>query len=98
MNTDLSVAPEIARLAAPLVPPSTPSPCRAPTAGWRATSRSLAASPERWWDLVRFDSTRPGPHPADQRFRRLGFRRLGFQRGVSNSSVSDSWLLVLPLA
>ena len=59
MNTDLSVAPEIARLADPFVPAQ---PVAAPhrtdgrTAGDLA---DLAATPQRWWDLVRFDHDGP---------------------------------------
>ena len=55
MNADLSVAPEIAQLAAPLV--LMPAPQRASlTDGQLATALSqLAAAPQRWWDLVRFD-------------------------------------------
>ena len=59
MNTDFSVAPEIARLAAPLVPaqPETPNPR---TDGRVAADLAdLAAAPQRWWDLVRFDPERP---------------------------------------
>ena len=59
MNTDLSVAPEIALLAAPLVPaqPDAPSPR---TDGRLAGDLAdLAAAPQRWWDLVRFDAGGP---------------------------------------
>ena len=59
MNTDFSVAPEIARLAAPLVPaqPETPNPR---TDGRVAADLAdLAAAPQRWWDLVRFNSDAP---------------------------------------
>lgn len=61
MNADLSVAPEIAQLAAPLalVPPSqrhSPASSAGLTTGQLATELSrLAAAPQRWWDLVRFD-------------------------------------------
>jgi hypothetical protein len=62
VNADLSVAPEIAQLAAPLA--LVPSPQRhAParlTAGQLATALSrLAAAPQRWWDLVRFNPDGP---------------------------------------
>lgn len=58
MSADFSVAPEIAQLAAPFVPspvgPAAPS--ALPTAGRRAAALTrLAASPQAWWDLVRFD-------------------------------------------
>ncbi len=59
MNADLSVAPEIAQLAAPL----TASRARAglPRTDGRlaADLAALAAAPERWWDLVRFDPAGP---------------------------------------
>ena len=59
MNTDFSVAPEIALLAAPLagVQPETPNPrTDGRVAGELA---ELAAAPQRWWDLVRFDPEVP---------------------------------------
>jgi hypothetical protein len=59
LNTDFSVAPEIARLAAPLVPaqPETPNPR---TDGRVAADLAdLAAAPQRWWDLVRFNPDGP---------------------------------------
>ena len=59
MNTDLSVAPEIALLAAPLVPVQTDAP-RPRTDGRLAGDLAdLAAAPQRWWDLVRFDPEGP---------------------------------------
>ena len=59
MNTDLSVAPEIALLAAPLVPVQTDAP-RPRTDGRLAGDLAdLAAAPQRWWDLVRFDAGGP---------------------------------------
>ena len=63
MNTDLSVAPEIAQLADPLVP------VRPAVAVPRTDGRiagdlaDLAATPQRWWDLVRFDSGGPARIP-----------------------------------
>ena len=59
MNADLSVAPEIAQLADPFVP------AQSPVAVLRTDGRiagdlaDLAAAPERWWDLVRFDAREP---------------------------------------
>jgi hypothetical protein len=59
VNADLSVAPEIAQLADPFVP------ARPAVAALRTDGRvagdlaDLAATPERWWDLVRFDSGAP---------------------------------------
>jgi hypothetical protein len=58
VNADLSVAPEIAQLADPFVPAG-------PAAALRTDGRiaadlaDLAATPQRWWDLVRFDSGGP---------------------------------------
>lgn len=60
----MSVAPEIARLAEsgprpPEPPPPTPEP-PPPTLGTLARQlRAIAATPERWWSLVRFDPDRP---------------------------------------
>jgi hypothetical protein len=59
VNTDLSVAPEIAQLAAPLLPVQqdvTPPRTDGKIAGDLA---ALAAAPQRWWDLVRFDPAGP---------------------------------------
>ncbi len=59
MNTDFSVAPEIARLAAPAVPVQSQTP-RPRTDGRVAGDlAALAAAPQRWWDLVRFDTGGP---------------------------------------
>lgn len=59
MNTDLSAAPEIARLAAALSP-ARPDPAVPRTEGRIAGDLAdLAAAPQRWWDLVRFDPSRP---------------------------------------
>lgn len=60
MNADLSVAPEIAQLAAPALPPQVRAATAPRTAGRAAAElASLAAAPERWWDLVRFDPGGP---------------------------------------
>jgi hypothetical protein len=61
LNADLSVAPEIAQLAAPFVPLPPSRENAAPhTDGRRAGQLSeLAAAPQRWWDLVRFDPGAP---------------------------------------
>ena len=63
MNTDLSVAPEIALLAAPLVATQAGAQTDAPkprTDGRLAGDLAdLAAAPQRWWDLVRFDPDGP---------------------------------------
>jgi len=58
VNTDLSVAPEIAQLADAFAPAAATALRR--TDGRIASGLSaLAATPERWWDLVRFDSAAP---------------------------------------
>jgi hypothetical protein len=61
LNADLSVAPEIAQLAAPLMPPlPRGAAARQRTAGRHAGELSeLAGVPQRWWDLVRFDPGGP---------------------------------------
>ncbi len=59
MNADLSVVPEIARLATPFVP-AQPETAVPRTIGRVSGDLSdLAATPERWWDLVRFDPAGP---------------------------------------
>jgi hypothetical protein len=59
VNADLSVAPEIAQLADPFVPAS-PDVAVPRTDGRIAGDLAdLAAAPERWWDLVRFDERGP---------------------------------------
>jgi hypothetical protein len=59
VNTDLSVAPEIAQLAAPGGAWGDRSP-RGNTDGRLAGELTrLAAAPQRWWDLVRFDAAGP---------------------------------------
>ena len=59
MNTDLSVAPEIALLAAPLVPAQTDAPSPRTDGRLAGDLADLAAAPQRWWDLVRFDAGGP---------------------------------------
>ena len=61
MNADLSVAPEIARLAAPFAPPSQSPGNAAPRTDGRLAGQlsELAAAPQGWWDLVRFDPAAP---------------------------------------
>lgn len=82
MNADLSVAPEIAQLAAPLVlvaPSQRHSRTASPrlTTGQLATELSrLAAAPQRWWDLVRFDPDQPAR--------------------ISVPAPIEAWLLVIP--
>jgi hypothetical protein len=59
VNTDLSVAPEIAQLAGPFGSAGTAA--TAPRTDGRIAGdlSELAAAPQRWWDLVRFDSAGP---------------------------------------
>jgi hypothetical protein len=59
LNTDLSVAPEIALLAAPLVPVQTNAPKPRTDGRLAGDLADLAAAPQRWWDLVRFDAGGP---------------------------------------
>jgi hypothetical protein len=59
LNTDLSVAPEIALLAAPLVPTQTDAPAPSTDGRLAGDLADLAAAPQRWWDLVRFDAGGP---------------------------------------
>ena len=59
MNTDLSVAPEIARLADPFVPPQHAVAVPHTDGRTAAALTELAATPQRWWDLVRFDTGGP---------------------------------------
>jgi hypothetical protein len=59
VNADLSVAPEIAQLAAPFIT-AVRSGAASRTEGRAAADLAdLAAAPERWWDLVRFDPDGP---------------------------------------
>jgi len=64
LTADISVAPEIAILAEaslliPAQPARTGAPAARPTLGTLARHlRLLAAAPERWWGLVRFDPDR----------------------------------------
>ena len=92
LTADLSVAPEIARLAeaALLVPaqPATPSTARPDTAAGHPEQltlgtlarqlRSIAAAPERWWGLVRFEPGR------------------SVQIVVEECPAYQAWLVVLP--
>jgi hypothetical protein len=61
VNADLSVAPEIAQLAAPLAAPPQARAGSAPRTEGRLAGdlARLAAAPQRWWDLVRFDAAAP---------------------------------------
>ena len=59
MNTDLSVAPEIAQLAAPLLPVQRDVTAPRTDGEVAGELAALAATPQRWWDLVRFDPAGP---------------------------------------
>jgi hypothetical protein len=59
VNTDLSVAPEIARLADPFVPAQHAAAVPRTDGRIAGALADLAAAPERWWDLVRFDARGP---------------------------------------
>jgi hypothetical protein len=59
LNTDLSVAPEIAQLADPFVPTQPVAAVPRTDGRIAAALTELAATPQRWWDLVRFDPERP---------------------------------------
>jgi hypothetical protein len=85
VNADLSVAPEIAQLALPLMPvpsPAGPPPVREVTGGAATTGRlatalsGLAAAPQRWWDLVRFNPDSPAR--------------------IAVPAPFEAWLLVIP--
>ena len=80
MNADLSVAPEIAQLAMPLMhlpSPAAPVPWPHATTGQLATALSrLATAPQRWWDLVRFNPDGPAR--------------------IAVPAPFEAWLLVIP--
>ena len=59
MNTDLSVAPEIAQLADPFVPARYVTAAASTDGRIAGDLADLAATPQRWWDLVRFDVQGP---------------------------------------
>jgi hypothetical protein len=59
LNTDLSVAPEIAQLADPFVPAQPVTAVPRTDGRTAAALTELAATPQRWWDLVRFDPDGP---------------------------------------
>jgi hypothetical protein len=61
VNPDVSVAPEIAQLMEPLMAPHRPvtSPARMTIGELARELRNITASPERWWNLVRFDAGHP---------------------------------------
>jgi hypothetical protein len=83
LTVDMSVAPEIARLAeaALLIPeqPAAVPTAKGLTLGTLACRlRSIAASPERWWGLVRFEPDR------------------SVQVTVEESAAYRAWLVILP--
>jgi hypothetical protein len=61
VNPDVSVAPEIAQLMKPLMDPPRPatSPARATIGELARELRNITGSPDRWWNLVRFDAGHP---------------------------------------
>jgi hypothetical protein len=59
LNTDLSVAPEIARLADPFVPVQHVTAMPRTDGRTAAALTELAATPQLWWDLVRFCADGP---------------------------------------
>ena len=59
MNADLSAAPEIARLAMPVVPGQHDTVSPRSVGQLAADLADLATTLERWWDLVRFDRSGP---------------------------------------
>jgi len=59
LNTDLSVAPEIAQLAAPLLLVQQAAAVLRTDGRIAGDLAALAAAPQRWWDLVRFDPAGP---------------------------------------
>jgi hypothetical protein len=67
LNSDLSVAPELAQLADPFVPPQHVTAAPRTDGRTAAALTELAATPQRWWDLVRFDAGDPVriPVPGD---------------------------------
>jgi hypothetical protein len=66
LNTDLSVAPEIAQLADPFVPAQHAAAVPRTDGRNAGDLADLAATPQRWWDLVRFDSGAPVRIPLPQ--------------------------------
>lgn len=94
MNTDLSVAPEIAQLADPFVPAQHVTAVPRTDGRTAAALTELATTPQRWWDLVRFDPRgpvrvalpgEPGAGPG-----------VGSGEPDVGSGEPDVWLLVLP--
>lgn len=59
MNADLSAAPEIARLAMPLAAVQYDTSLPRTVGQLAGSLTELAAAPELWWDLVRFDLSGP---------------------------------------
>jgi hypothetical protein len=61
VNADLSVAPEIAQLAVSFVQLPRSRAAASPHTDGRCAAElaELAAAPQRWWDLVRFDPDGP---------------------------------------
>jgi hypothetical protein len=88
LTADMSVAPEIARLAEAVLlvpaqstqtaPPESPAEHRLTLGTLAGRLRSIAATPERWWGLVRFEPGR------------------SVQITVEECAAYRAWLVVLP--
>ena len=88
LTADMSVAPEIARLAEAVLlvpaqstqtaPPESPAEHRLTVGTLAGRLRSIAATPERWWGLVRFEPGR------------------SVQITVEECAAYRAWLVVLP--
>ena len=90
MNTDLSVAPEIAQLADPFVPAQHVTAAPRTDGRTAAALTDLAATPQRWWDLVRFDPDGPVRIPVP------GGSAAGPGEPGERPGEAGVWLLVLP--
>ncbi len=90
MNTDLSVAPEIAQLADPVVPAQHVTAAPRTDGRVAAALTELAAVPQRWWDLVRFNPEGPVRIPVP------GEPAAGPGEPGAGSGKPAVWLMVLP--
>lgn len=94
MNTDLSVAPEIAQLADPFVPAQHGTAAPRTDGRTAAALTDLAATPQRWWDLVRFDPDGPVRIPVPgEAGQAAGEPAGGPGEGPGEPA---AWLMVLP--
>jgi hypothetical protein len=83
LNIDLSVAPEIAQLADPIAAAQHVTAVPRTDGRTAAALTELAATPQLWWDLVRFDTASPVRIPVP-----------GAPGAVPGEP--GAWLLVLP--